>query len=75
MVSVLFKIISVFLQLLLLLICSSHGQISDLVDAGTLGRIRGTRGETVLTKRPYYQFIGIPYANSTAGNNRFIVSL
>lgn len=73
MISILFKISSV-LHLLLLLICSSHGQISDVVIAGTLGRIRGTSGETVLTKRPYYQFFGIPYANSTAGNNRFIVS-
>lgn len=38
------------------------------------GRIRGKQNRTIIDKKPFYSFLGIPFAKPPIGNLRFKVS-
>uniref|UniRef100_A0A182RV92 Carboxylic ester hydrolase n=1 Tax=Anopheles funestus TaxID=62324 RepID=A0A182RV92_ANOFN len=44
---------------------------SPIVNLTDLGALRGTTGTGAWTGRKFYQFLGVHYAQSTAGKNRF----
>uniref|UniRef100_A0A182T224 Carboxylic ester hydrolase n=1 Tax=Anopheles maculatus TaxID=74869 RepID=A0A182T224_9DIPT len=44
---------------------------SPIVNLTDLGALQGSTGKSAWTERKFYQFLGVHYAQSTAGQNRF----
>lgn len=60
----------------LLFLSVLHGTITadEVVVSTDSGQIRGFSVETLLKRRPYYSFKGIPYAKAPLGERRFKVT-
>uniref|UniRef100_A0A182PTU1 Carboxylic ester hydrolase n=1 Tax=Anopheles epiroticus TaxID=199890 RepID=A0A182PTU1_9DIPT len=55
---------------LLLVMVDSEGS-SPIVNLTDLGALRGKTGTSAWTNRKFYQFLGVHYAQTTSGKNRF----
>uniref|UniRef100_A0A182KDQ7 Carboxylic ester hydrolase n=1 Tax=Anopheles christyi TaxID=43041 RepID=A0A182KDQ7_9DIPT len=49
----------------------ANGSSSPIVNLAELGALRGTIGSSAWTNRKFYQFLGVHYAQTTSGKNRF----